>query len=34
VERKLTENEIKRLDGVSALPPECTGWMFPTECIR
>jgi aryl-alcohol dehydrogenase-like predicted oxidoreductase len=26
-ELKLTENEIKRLDDVSALPPEYPGWM-------
>jgi aryl-alcohol dehydrogenase-like predicted oxidoreductase len=27
VDITLTENEIKRLDEVSALPPEYPGWM-------
>jgi aryl-alcohol dehydrogenase-like predicted oxidoreductase len=29
VEITLTENEIKRLDEVSVLPPEYPGWMLP-----
>jgi len=29
VDITLTENEIKRLDEVSALPPEYPGWMLP-----
>jgi aryl-alcohol dehydrogenase-like predicted oxidoreductase len=28
---KLTEDEIKRLDEVSALPPEYPGWMLPRQ---
>ena len=28
---KLTEGEIKRLDEVSALPPEYPGWMLPRQ---
>lgn len=28
---KLTEDEIKRLDDVSALPPEYPGWMVPFQ---
>ena len=31
VELKLTENEIKRLDEVSALPPEYPGWMLAVQ---
>jgi len=31
VELKLTEDEIKLLDEVSALPPEYPGWMFPVQ---
>lgn len=31
VELKLTEGEIKRLDDVSALPPEYPGWMIPLQ---
>jgi aryl-alcohol dehydrogenase-like predicted oxidoreductase len=28
---KLTEDEIKHLDEVSALPPEYRGWMLPFQ---
>jgi aryl-alcohol dehydrogenase-like predicted oxidoreductase len=31
VEVQLTEDEIKRLDEVSALPPEYPGWMVPFQ---
>jgi aryl-alcohol dehydrogenase-like predicted oxidoreductase len=31
VELKLTEDEIKRLDEVSALPPEYPGWMLAVQ---
>ena len=31
VELKLTEDEIKQLDQVSALPPEYPGWMLPFQ---
>jgi aryl-alcohol dehydrogenase-like predicted oxidoreductase len=31
VELKLTEDEIKQLDEVSALPPEYPGWMLPVQ---
>jgi aryl-alcohol dehydrogenase-like predicted oxidoreductase len=31
VELKLTQDEIKRLDEVSALPPEYPGWMLPFQ---
>jgi aryl-alcohol dehydrogenase-like predicted oxidoreductase len=31
VELKLTEDELKRLDEVSALPPEYPGWMLPFQ---
>jgi aryl-alcohol dehydrogenase-like predicted oxidoreductase len=31
VELKLTEEEVKRLDDVSALPPEYPGWMLPFQ---
>jgi aryl-alcohol dehydrogenase-like predicted oxidoreductase len=31
VDVKLTEDEIKRLDEVSALPPEYPGWMLPRQ---
>jgi aryl-alcohol dehydrogenase-like predicted oxidoreductase len=31
VELKLTEDEIKTLDKVSALPPEYPGWMIPFQ---
>jgi aryl-alcohol dehydrogenase-like predicted oxidoreductase len=31
VELKLTEDEIKLLDEVSALPAEYPGWMFPVQ---
>jgi len=31
VELKLTEDEIKRLDEVSALPPEYPGWMLTVQ---
>ena len=31
VDLKLTEDEIKQLDEVSALPPEYPGWMLPRQ---
>jgi diketogulonate reductase-like aldo/keto reductase len=31
VELKLSEDEIKRLDEVSALPPEYPGWMLNVQ---
>jgi aryl-alcohol dehydrogenase-like predicted oxidoreductase len=31
VELKLTDDEIKRLDEVSALPPEYPGWMLAVQ---
>ena len=31
---QLTEDEIKRLDDVSALPPEYPGWMLPFQNIN
>jgi aryl-alcohol dehydrogenase-like predicted oxidoreductase len=31
MELKLTEDEIARLDEVSALPPEYPGWMIPVQ---
>jgi aryl-alcohol dehydrogenase-like predicted oxidoreductase len=31
VDLKFTEDEIKRLDEVSALPPEYPGWMIPFQ---
>jgi hypothetical protein len=31
VDLKLAEDEIKRLDEVSALPPEYPGWMLPRQ---
>jgi aryl-alcohol dehydrogenase-like predicted oxidoreductase len=31
VEVQLTEDEIKKLDEVSALPPEYPGWMVPFQ---
>ncbi len=31
VDVKLTEDEIKQLDEVSALPPEYPGWMLPRQ---
>jgi aryl-alcohol dehydrogenase-like predicted oxidoreductase len=31
VDLKLTEDEIKQLDEVSALPPEYPGWMLPFQ---
>ncbi len=33
-ELKLTEDEIKQLDEVSALPPEYPGWMVPFQNIN
>jgi hypothetical protein len=30
-ELKLSHDEIKRLDEVSALPPEYPGWMVPFQ---
>src|SRR6266446_9312989 len=33
VELKLTEDEIKRLDEVSALPPEYPGWMLAFQNV-
>jgi len=34
VDVKLSEDEIKRLDEVSALPPEYPGWMVPFQNIN
>ncbi len=31
VELKFTQDEIKQLDAVSALPPEYPGWMLPFQ---
>ncbi|MGH8094149.1 MAG: aldo/keto reductase, partial [Chthoniobacterales bacterium] len=31
VELKLTDDELKQLDDVSALPPEYPGWMLPFQ---
>jgi hypothetical protein len=31
VQLKLTQDEIKQLDVVSALPPEYPGWMLPFQ---
>jgi len=31
VDLKLTEDELKQLDEVSALPPEYPGWMLPFQ---
>ena len=31
VELKLTPDEIRQLDDVSALPPEYPGWMLPFQ---
>jgi aryl-alcohol dehydrogenase-like predicted oxidoreductase len=31
IDLKLTEDELKRLDEVSALPPEYPGWMLPFQ---
>jgi len=31
VDLQLTEDEMKTLDDVSALPPEYPGWMFPLQ---
>jgi diketogulonate reductase-like aldo/keto reductase len=31
VELNLTDDEIKQLDEVSALPPEYPGWMLPRQ---
>ena len=31
VELKLTQDELKQLDGVSSLPPEYPGWMLPFQ---
>ena len=31
VDVKLTSDEIKKLDQVSALPPEYPGWMLPFQ---
>ncbi len=31
VETRLTDDEIKKLDDVSALPPEYPGWMLPFQ---
>ena len=33
-ELKLTEDEVKRLDEVSALPPEYPGWMIPVQSFN
>jgi aryl-alcohol dehydrogenase-like predicted oxidoreductase len=34
VDVKLTEEEIKQLDAVSALPPEYPGWMIPFQNVN
>ncbi|MDR3633252.1 MAG: aldo/keto reductase [Isosphaeraceae bacterium] len=34
VELKLTEDEVKQLDQVSALPPEYPGWMLPFQAAE
>jgi aryl-alcohol dehydrogenase-like predicted oxidoreductase len=34
VEIQLSEDEIRRLDEVSALPPEYPGWMIPFQNIN
>jgi aryl-alcohol dehydrogenase-like predicted oxidoreductase len=34
VEFQLTEEEIKQLDEVSALPPEYPGWMIPFQNVN
>jgi aryl-alcohol dehydrogenase-like predicted oxidoreductase len=31
VELKLTQDELRQLDEVSALPPEYPGWMLPFQ---
>jgi diketogulonate reductase-like aldo/keto reductase len=31
IELKLTQDELKRLDEVSTLPPEYPGWMMPFQ---
>jgi diketogulonate reductase-like aldo/keto reductase len=31
VELTLTQDELRRLDEVSALPPEYPGWMLPFQ---
>jgi aryl-alcohol dehydrogenase-like predicted oxidoreductase len=31
VELKLTDDELKQLNDVSALPPEYPGWMLPFQ---
>jgi aryl-alcohol dehydrogenase-like predicted oxidoreductase len=31
---KLTEEDMKRLDEISALPPEYPGWMVPFQNIN
>jgi aryl-alcohol dehydrogenase-like predicted oxidoreductase len=31
VDLKLTEEELKKLDEISALPPEYPGWMIPFQ---
>jgi aryl-alcohol dehydrogenase-like predicted oxidoreductase len=33
-ELQLTEDEIRKLDEVSALPPEYPGWMIPFQNIN
>jgi aryl-alcohol dehydrogenase-like predicted oxidoreductase len=33
-ELQLTEEEMRRLDEVSALPPEYPGWMIPFQNIN
>jgi aryl-alcohol dehydrogenase-like predicted oxidoreductase len=34
VELKLTADELKQLDEVSALPPEYPGWMLPFQSVN
>jgi len=34
VELELSEEEIRRLDEVSALPPEYPGWMIPFQNVN
>jgi aryl-alcohol dehydrogenase-like predicted oxidoreductase len=34
VDVQLTQEEIKRLDEVSALPPEYPGWMVPFQNVN
>jgi aryl-alcohol dehydrogenase-like predicted oxidoreductase len=34
VDLKLTPDELKQLDEVSALPPEYPGWMLPFQSVN